>query len=157
MKFIAMPTILALINMHKIHKYQFYISFNEKLNTAASKATQDCRSVLSNAGYEDCSIEDLLPSDKYFRFKLIRRLTQFFFKIKPGSIVAIQYPLLSGNDEFRYFIKGARLKKVKFFCIIHDINELRYQEPSGNEIKRSSSNLNYYDCIIAHNQQMAIG
>jgi glycosyltransferase involved in cell wall biosynthesis len=138
-----------------MHKYQFYISFNEKINTAASKATQDCKSMLSNAGYQDHSIEDLLPTDKNFHLKLIKRLLLFFVAIKPMSVVAVQYPLLSGNAAFKYFIKAARLKKVRFFCVIHDVDTLRYGQTTGSKAVQSLDVLNHYDCIIAHNRVMA--
>jgi hypothetical protein len=135
--------------MHR-RKYQFYISFNEKINTAASKAVQDCKSILAGLGYQDLSIDDLSRTNKNYLWKLFTCLVKMFFKIKPGSLLVIQYPLLSGNRFFKYFIKLARLKKIKFICLIHDINELRFPGSTGGE----AHILNHYDCIIAHNQQM---
>ena len=66
----------------------------------------------------------------------------------------IQYPLLSINNVFRYFIRLGKLKGVKFISIIHDLESLR----SGGDDKRAVNNeiksLNYFDIIIAHNPAM---
>lgn len=137
-----------------MRKYQFYISFDDKENTAASKAVQDCKSVLSELGYEDRSIEDLELSDKRYLPKLFMGVVKFFFAIKARSIVVIQYPLLSGNAQFKYFMMAARLKKVKFLCLVHDINELRFNRAKRARSLKEANILNRYDCIIVHNEKM---
>src|SRR4051812_21702387 len=103
-------------------KYQFYISFNDKANTASSKAVQDCSKILSDAGYIDVSINHVSPVPKNYMAGLLKTVGKLLFSIKPGAIVAIQYPLLSGNNLFKYFIRALRFKNVKFFCIIHDLD-----------------------------------
>jgi glycosyltransferase involved in cell wall biosynthesis len=136
-----------------MHKYQFHIAFNDKANTAASKAVQDCKSILSEMGYRDFSIEDVTLNDSFYILKLLVRLIRFFLKIERGALIAIQYPLLSGNAKFKYFIKAARLKNVKFFCVVHDLDDLRYEEEASIQGKDIEA-LNYYDYVIVHNSVM---
>jgi hypothetical protein len=137
-------------------KYQFCIRFNNiDANSAASKAVLDCNEILSRNGYKDYTftVGDNANKKKYYLL-LFKELVNFFFAVKRGSIVAIQYPLLSINHVFRHFIKIARLKGVKFYCIIHDVESLRN---GGNDkllIEKEISNLNYFDIVIAHNQAM---
>src|SRR5688500_13818153 len=108
-----------------VNRYQFYISFNDKINTAASKAVQDCKSILASHGYKDYTIDDITLPSRFYLLKILYRTIKFFFALKSNSIVAVQYPLLSGNKLFKYFIKLSKLKGVNFFCIVHDINDLR--------------------------------
>jgi hypothetical protein len=135
-----------------MHKYQFHIAFNDKANTAASKAVQDCMSILSELGYQDASIEDINLNDRFYFPKLLSCLVKFFFKIKANSLVAIQYPLLSGNSQFKYFIRAARIKGVRFFCVVHDVDDLRH----GMDTPKSKDTeaLNAYDHVIVHNNAM---
>jgi glycosyltransferase involved in cell wall biosynthesis len=137
-----------------MNKYQFHISFNNKLNTAASKAVQDCKSILSEAGYADYSIDDIRLTDSWFRLKLLFRAFNFFLTLKTGAVVAVQYPLTSGNKFFRLFIKAARLRGVKFFCIVHDLEDLRFQTADDDKPGNDIQLLNDYDYVIVHNEVM---
>ena len=80
----------------------------------------------------------------------------FLLSIKKNSIVGIQYPLLSINNYFRFFIKAARIKNVKFFCIIHDLESLRTGGKDKLLIKKEIDNLSFYNCVIAHNNKMKV-
>jgi hypothetical protein len=135
-----------------MNRYQFHIAFNDKPNTAASKAVQDCKSILSDCGYRDLSVEDLCASDGLYLFKLLTRLFSFLGNLKPGSLVAVQYPLLSGNRWFKYLIKAARLRNVRFFCVVHDLDDLRYPKNEGK--RKDIDALNAYDFVIVHNEVM---
>lgn len=137
-------------------KYQFCIRFNEiDVNSSATKAVEDCNQIFSANGYQDFTL--VVPHNnnrKAYYFKLLKEIFNFFFKVKKGAIVGIQYPLLSINEVFKYFIKVARIKKVKFFCIVHDIESLRTGGTDQRKISREVANLNYYDLIIVHNDEM---
>jgi len=85
---------------------------------------------------------------------LFRQLFKFFSKVKSNSIIGIQYPLLSINKVFKYFIKIANIKKIYFFCIVHDLESLRTGGKDLNLIKAEIDNLHYFDAIIVHNDQM---
>lgn len=78
----------------------------------------------------------------------------FFFSIKKGSVIGVQYPLLSINNVFRYFIKLAKIKNVFFFCIVHDIHSLRTGGKDPASIQQDIANLNQFDRIIVHNKEM---
>jgi hypothetical protein len=135
-----------------MEKAQFYISFNEKGNTAAVKAIEDCKQVLSVNGYHDFSLTVTKRADKRYLAPMLQRLALLYFRITNNATVAIQYPLLSGNSIFKFFIKALRIKKVRIFCIVHDLDELRHRGriPAGQD----TNALNCYDCIIVHNEVM---
>lgn len=137
-------------------KYQFCIRFkNIDANSAASKAVVDCNRIFSSLGYKDYTftVGDNKQKLKYYCL-LFKELLTFFLSVKKNSIVGIQYPLLSINNVFKHFIKIARLKGVKFFCIIHDVESLRTGGTNQEQISLEAENLNYYDFIIAHNDIM---
>jgi hypothetical protein len=135
-------------------RYQFYISFNDKAHTASSKAIQDCGDILARAGYENYTVLNIRSSnDKRYLLNVFKIIAALFFRAKPKSIIATQYPLLSGNNLFKYVVKALRLKKVKFFCIVHDLDELRYGT-NHHAPSKEAENLNCYDCIIVHNSKM---
>jgi hypothetical protein len=136
-----------------MRKYQFYISFNDKLNTASSKAINDCTKILTQRGYRDYNLT-IAGSRRIYLGSIFVQVVKLILNIEAGSIVAIQYPLLSGNKIFKHIISVLRLKKVKFFCIVHDLDDLRYgrgdNEDGSNEIQL----LNYYDAVVVHNGVM---
>ncbi len=137
-------------------KYQFCIRFkNIDANSAASKAVVDCNRIFSLLGYKDYTLTVGDNSNKLTYYPtLFKELLRFFIAVKPGSTVGIQYPLLSINNFFKYFMALARLKKVKFFCVIHDLESLRTGGLNEMEIKQEIDNLNIYDVVIVHNDRM---
>ncbi len=137
-------------------KYQFCIRFhNIDANSAASKAVLDCNKIFSAHGYQDYTftVGDNSNKKVYYRL-LFKELIRFFFAVKRKSLVGIQYPLLSINSVFKYFIRIARLKGIKFFCIVHDLESLRVGGKDNAQIQAEVANLNYYDTIIVHNHRM---
>jgi hypothetical protein len=137
-------------------KYQFCIRFNNvDANSAASKAVLDCNKIFSAHGYSDYTftVGDNSRKPNYY-FHLAKELFLFFLAVKRNSLVGIQYPLLSINNVFKYFIAVARFKKVRFFCVVHDIESLRAGGKSLQEIKKEVANLSCYDAIIVHNNFM---
>jgi hypothetical protein len=136
-------------------KYQFSIIINNNLtnNSAASKAVLDCRSLFSYKGYEDFSIyvPDSSNKAKYFT-SILNQLFKVFIRIDKRALIGVQYPIL--NNVFKYFIKLAKLKSASIFCIIHDIETLRLGGKDKLQVSKEISNLNYYDCLIVHNDIM---
>lgn len=136
-------------------KYQFSILFKNKdtNNAASTKAVLDCNQLFLNQGYKDYT---LIFNDKYSKinywFSVFKGIAAFLFSIKENSLVGVQYPLL--NNVFKYFIKAAKLKKVNFFCIIHDVETLRTGGKDKELVKQELSNLDYYDYLIVHNESM---
>lgn len=136
-------------------KYQFTIRLNNNKtnNSAATKAMVDCNELFLKEGYRDYS---LYYSDTSNRIKyglsLVLSILKFYLKIENNSVIATQYPLL--NNTFKYFIKAARFKNAKIFCVIHDIESLRLGALDKKAVSLELSNLNYYDCLIVHNEAM---
>jgi glycosyltransferase involved in cell wall biosynthesis len=134
-------------------KYQFYISFNDKLHTASSKAINDCTRILVQQGYKDYNLNIKAPGRSYIG-SILLQVFKLIFSIEAGSTVAIQYPLLSGNKAFKYIMSVLRLKKVKFFCIVHDLDDLRYGLQDDSNRHNEIEILNCYDAIVVHNDVM---
>ena len=137
-------------------KYQFCIRFDKTTeNTAATKAVLDCNTLFLEQGYQDYTFTVWDNSKKLqYYWLLLKELFTFYKAIEKGSIVGIQYPLLSINNVFRLFIKLARIKGVKFFCIVHDLESLRTGGTDKAAIKQEIENLNAFDHVIAHNHTM---
>lgn len=137
-------------------KYQFCIRFkNTIVNSAASKAVLDTNAIFSKNGYQDytLTVVDNANRSKYYRL-LLKELMVFLFTLKKGSIVSIQYPLLSINKVFKYFIKAAKIKGIKFYCVVHDLESLRTGGKDKYLINKEITDLSYYDAVIAHNPLM---
>jgi len=137
-------------------KYQFCIRFDQvDVNSAASKAVLDCNRIFSANGYRDYTFTVGNNSKKpaYYYF-LLKELIRFFLAVKKGSIIGIQYPLLSINGVFKYFIKALKLKGATFFCVIHDLESLRTGGKDQKQISEEIENLNAYDYVIVHNTYM---
>ena len=136
-------------------KYQLSISIGKSSdkNSASTKAVKDCIELFSKQSYKDYNMffsEDVSSVNRYI--SIFKELWKFYFILEKNSIVGIQYPML--NNVFKYFIKAAKLKKVLFFCIIHDIESLRLGGLDDALVYKEVKNLNYYDCVIAHNDLM---
>lgn len=136
-------------------KYQFSIRIGKSgdKNSAATKAVLDCNTIFSQYGYKDYNLVFSENENRInYYLSLSKALITFLIRLKKGSIVGIQYPML--NNIFKFFIRAARKKHVKFFCIIHDIESLRLGGTDVNGVKKEVMNLNYYDCLIVHNLKM---
>lgn len=136
-------------------KYQLSISILKvsDQNSAASKAVIDCSKVFHKFGYEDYNLvfPEGLGGLKYYA-SVFFKLSKFFLKLKSGSIIGIQYPML--NNVFKFFIKAATLKNIKFFCVTHDIESLRLGGTDDVLVAKETANLSYYNYIIVHNKVM---
>lgn len=136
-------------------KYQFAIIVNNSSThkSAAIKAVLDCRDIFNGQGYQDYNL--YFTGKKYslkYYFLVFAYILKFFLCLKKGAVVGVQYPLL--NNVFKYFIIAAKLKNVKFFCIVHDIESLRAGAQDELLATKEAANLNYYNEIIVHNQCM---
>ena len=137
-------------------KYQFCIRFEKTTeNTAATKAVLDCNAIFLAQGYQDYTLTVWDNSRKLqYYLLLVKELFIFFKAVEKDSVIGIQYPLLSINNVFRYFIKFAKAKGVKFFCIVHDLESLRTGGTDAVAIQQEIDNLNTFDHVIAHNDAM---
>ncbi|WP_158828341.1 hypothetical protein [Mucilaginibacter lacusdianchii] len=138
------------------HKYQFTIfEYSDKINnSAATKAVADCNKIFSLRGYKDftLTVDNTAGRTTKFYLNAFIAICKFILKVERGALIGIQYPML--NNVFKYFIKAAKLKQIKFFCIIHDVESLRLGGNDINLVARETSNLNYYDFLIVHNDSM---
>ncbi|QJD97558.1 hypothetical protein HH214_17595 [Mucilaginibacter robiniae] len=138
------------------HKYQFTIfEYSDKINNSAStKAVADCNKIFTAAGYQDYTLTVNNEAGRKAKFYLnaFVAICKFLVKVEKGSLIGIQYPML--NNVFKYFIKAANLKGIKFFCIIHDVESLRLGGTDEALVAKEVNNLNYYDALVVHNPLM---
>lgn len=136
-------------------KFQLSINIGKSAdkNSASTKAVKDCIQLFSSLGYQDYNLFYSENTNSALRYLyMFRALCKLYFKLPKGALVGVQYPML--NNIFKYFIKLGRQKGVRFFCIIHDIESLRLGGQDTELVKREVANLNYYDCLIVHNDSM---
>ena len=140
-----------------MEKYHFNIRLdNVRYKHAGSKAVEDCRQILVNNGFTDLEIS-FLKKAYLLPFNLIRLIGMLFYyriKIKPGSLLIAQYPLLGINKFIGPFLRSLRRKKCKVACIIHDLDSIRSLD-NAEQIKNEIRILSNYDAVIAHNGSMA--
>ena len=134
-------------------RYQFYISFNSKPGTASSKAIDDCTQILSSLGYQNFNLTAKI-TNRFYLLSILTAVTKLLFSIRPTDVIAIQYPLLSGNQLFRYMIKLLHARGVKVLAIVHDLDDLRYRSSANATGRSDAALLNDYDAVIVHNQAM---
>jgi hypothetical protein len=136
-------------------KYQLSITVRKAAdkNSAASKAVTDCTQVFYDFGYQDYNLvfTEGMGSVKYY-VTIFVKLFKFYLKLEKNSLVGIQYPML--NNVFKYFVKAAAVKNIKFFCITHDIESLRLGGTDTELVNLEAANLNYYNYLIVHNPIM---
>jgi hypothetical protein len=139
-----------------LEKYQFSIfEYNGATNnSAATKAVLDCTRLYTQSGYKEHVLTFNNNSKRGFSFykAAFLGICSFLLSVNKRAIVGSQYPML--NNVFKYFIMLASVKKVKFFCVIHDIESLRLGGRDMGACRREAANLNYYSCLIVHNDLM---
>jgi len=140
-----------------MEKYHFNIRLNNvRYNHAGSKAVEDCKAILLSTGFKD--IEISFVKKMYMMpvniMKLFFLLALYSVKIKRGSLVLIQYPLLGINRYFKYFSQMLKARNCKLVCIIHDLDSIRSDNKS-DEVSREINALSSYDAVIAHNPAMS--
>jgi hypothetical protein len=138
--------------------YHFNIKLtNIRNNHAGSKAVEDCKSILLNNGFNDIEVSFIKRSYMmpFNLIKLFASMALFSVKIKTGSLIVVQYPLLGINKYFKYFAKMLKAKRCKLICIIHDIDSIRSND-NGAKITHEIDALNVYDAVIAHNNAMVV-
>ncbi|MVN21006.1 hypothetical protein [Mucilaginibacter arboris] len=137
-------------------KYHIYINvINNELKHAGNKAVNDCTKILEKQGYELIQLN--FYKHKYLIFvnliKILFQLIVIILKIKPRSLIIIQYPLFGLKGYFKVFIKLLKFRDCFFACMIHDLDSLRFQK-SNQKVSYEISNLNAYDVLITHNDNM---
>jgi hypothetical protein len=140
-----------------MNKYHFNIRLNNvRYNHAGSKAVEDCKAILLANGFEDIEIS-FVKKGYLMPFNLIKLLFSLFIyssKIKPNSLVLVQYPLLGINRYFKYFASKLKAKQCHLVCLIHDLDAVRSESKDDNAIRQELQVLSVYDTAIAHNEAM---
>lgn len=140
------------------HKYQFF-EYSDDQKIAGTKAPSDAELFAEQMGFKPLYFFHWGERDFFHRLTgQLRRLFEYifvFFRIRRKSILFLQFPYVRGGFLGRcMFFKFVRIfKKIKVITLIHDLNELRY-ENSDKEIKLLDFVINCSDFMIAHNENM---
>ena len=141
-------------------KYQI-VEITENFNHAGSKATADFAKIADMCGYERVNIRmNTLKSGKLAK---VQRQIGYYFdwnrgykEIEPNACVLLQHP-------FHYpqlvregiLLKLKENKRVKFICIVHDVEELRqFMNNKAYYQQEFEFMLKIADVIIVHNENM---
>ena len=139
-------------------KYQFF-EYSENQKIAGCKAPLDSRFFAEQFGFKPIYFFHWGERDIFHRITgQIRRCFEYFFAflcIKKNSILFLQFPYVRGGVFGRrlFFRYARKIKKIKVITLIHDLNELRY-ENSEKEIKLFDFAVSCSDLLVAHNENM---
>lgn len=139
-------------------KYQFF-EYSENQKIAGCKAPLDSRFFAEQFGFKPIYFFHWGERDIFHRITgQIRRCFEYFFaflRIKKNSILFLQFPYVRGGVFGRrlFFRYARKIKKIKVITLIHDLNELRY-ENSEKEIKLFDFAVSCSDLLVAHNENM---
>ena len=145
-------------NCYSSCKYQFF-EYSENQKIAGCKAPLDSRFFAEQFGFKPIYFFHWGERDIFHRITgQIRRCFEYFFaflRIKKNSILFLQFPYVRGGVFGRrlFFRYARKLKKIKVITLIHDLNELRY-ENSEKEIKLFDFAVSCSDLLVAHNENM---
>src|SRR4051794_7095252 len=132
-------------------KYQLSIRTGKSgdKNSAPTKAVLDCKTLFAQRGYLDFSLVIPEQAGKVsYYLSIFKTLIRVYIKLEKNSLVGVQYPML--NNVYKYFINAGKKKKVKCFCIVHDIESLRLAGTDTQAAKVEAADLSFYDCVIVH-------
>ena len=138
-------------------KNRYILSFDDDAAfNAGLKAPSDCEKIFLGQGYKNIKIPLYRGNNKFVNkgknfLKYLR-----LFKIKRGSIVAVQHPQYI-RSIYMDFLAGLKsLKKVKIIFVVHDLESLRKMFVEETAIYQKLDHKMYQiaDIIIAHNDKM---
>ena len=126
--------------------YQIYEYVLES-KSAGSKAVKDIKSILQSQGYKSLGvIQNSIISEQW---------EDIYIKIVPESIVVLQHPFWSDCPKrFEVLEKLKHDKRVKFICIVHDVEKLRKTFNNDYMNYEYRFMLDLADVIVAHNCAM---
>jgi len=142
----------------KFYKYQL-VQYIKNQFHAGSKAPQDVSDILNSIDFKTVYIRNTPCTNIFSRiYYFMLRIIELFIKyvnIKKDSIIVIQYPKIDTGRLTKKFLTLLKKKKnAKIVTLIHDINELRSEDP--NLVKEYS--FSYFfkntDYFISHNYKM---
>ena len=133
----------------------------EKGNHAGTKATADIAAIAEQLGYTKVPV--FMRSTKEGLVYKMQRQTGYladwsraYFSIPKESIVLLQHPFhhkqLLRNKVLASLKKN---KKVRYICLVHDVEELRAYRFNDYYKKEFEFMLSIADAIIVHNEKMA--
>src|SRR4051812_9012854 len=134
-------------------KYQLRMYYTDvDKNTAGSKATLDCSTILGSIGLVQIDVP--IRTNRSYTlinvFQTLRTLCTLFLKINRGSVILVQYPLLGINKYVKQLAKAFRWMDCKSIVLIHDVDSLR-QHGANRSLAHEISGLNGFDYVISHN------
>jgi hypothetical protein len=124
-------------------------------HTAGSKATLDCAAILSTIGFKKIDVPIYLNRSYTILniLQTVRTIVLLFLKIKRGSTILVQYPLLGINNYLSQLASAFKWMGCKSIILIHDVDSLR-QHGANKSMKSEIDRFNMFDFVISHNRAM---
>lgn len=114
------------------------------VKNAGNKARKDCKTIFKKANFTE-----IVFVDKNNKIKNLIEIIKLLKKVPKNELLYIQYPFVCRiNWLFSYICK-----RKKTVVLIHDIDELRYQN-DDNTLKKKFRVLNKANSIISQTPQM---
>lgn len=142
-----------------MNKYQI-VERAGKFNHAGSKATADVADIAEKMGFKPVYVDmDTTDLSKIAKIKRQIGYLRDYKKIKKtipeGATVLLQHPFhhkqLTRNKTLKYL---KETKKVKYICMVHDVEELRQFRYNDYYKEEFEFMLEIADVIIVHNDKM---
>ena len=140
-------------------KYQIH-EITTQYNHAGSKATADIFNICNQLGFIEESL--VMYSNKPGIYNKLMRQIYFmrgwknaYQSITNNSIVVLQHPFHYPQINRDKILKKLKEKKnVKFISVVHDVQNLRTNDPDPYYKNEFQTMLNIADILIVHNKQM---
>lgn len=139
-------------------KYQI-IDMGAAFAHAGSKATEDVSVIAEQLGYVRCPLR--MRTLKEGNWAKVQRQIGYYRdwkrclkKIEPGSLVLLQHPFHYPQLIRERCLWILKKKKVRFICIVHDVEELRKLRFNAYYAQEFQFMLKIADVLIVHNEVM---
>ncbi len=126
---------------------------------AGSKATEDVASIAENMGYVPCTLRMRTVGES--KWAKIQRQIGYYLdwkncvkRIEAGSLILLQHPFHYPQLTRERCLWKLKKKKVRFVCIVHDVEELRQYRFNAYYEREFRFMMKIADVLIVHNEAM---
>lgn len=132
---------------------KFYIEIlTEKWNHAGTKARSDLALFLEDSQVINVKFDEEISRIErilFLKLNIKRKLRE----AKLGDMVILSHRLFLGERYSKYLLEVIKKKKLHKVLVIHDVESLR-QNFSKDQIDQEIKNINMFDVVISHNNNM---
>lgn len=139
-------------------KYQI-IDCGAAFEHAGTKATQDVAEIAEKMGFQRCLLR--MRTVKESKTAKLQRQIGYYIdwkrccrEIEPDSLLLLQHPFHYPQLIREHSLRKLKEKKVRFICVVHDVEELREFRYNNYYKEEFRFMLEMADVLIVHNAVM---